>query len=66
MLTGDYHELLAWDPENEVEVTCSLMFVFLTCEMKLTTLFVGRKVISKEGECSTRRREADFSRVLPS
>ena len=64
MWTVDYHELLAWDPENEVEVTYSLMFVFLTREMKLTTLFVGWKVIAKEGECSTRLREADFSQVL--
>ena len=66
MWTGDYHEFLAWDPEKEVEVTCSLMFVFLTREMKLTKLFVGWEVISKEGECSTRLREADFSQVLPS
>ena len=67
MRTGNYHELLAYDPENEVEVlTCSLIFVFLTREMKLTTLFAGWEVISKEGECSTRLREADFSQVLPS
>ena len=66
MWTGDYHELLAWDPENEVEVTYSLMFVFLTRDMKLSTLFVGWEVISKEGESSTCLREADFSQVLPS
>ena len=66
MWTGDYHEFLAWDPENEVEVACSLMFVFWTREMELTKLFVGWEVISKEGECSTRLREADFSQVLPS
>ena len=66
MLTGDYHELLAWDPENEVEVIYSFMFVFLTREMKFTTLFAGWEVIPKEGECSTRLREADFSQVLPS
>ena len=67
MWTGNYHELLAYDPENEVEVlTCSLIFVFLTRDMKLTTLFEGWEVISEEGECSNRRREADFSRVLPS
>ena len=65
MWTGDYHELLAWDPENEVEVTYSLLF-FLTRDMKLSTLFVGWEVISKEGECSTRLREADFSQVLSS
>ena len=67
MRTGNYHELLAYDPENEVEVlTCSLIFVFLTREMKLTTLFVGWEVISEEGACSTRRREDDFFRVSPS
>ena len=65
MWTGDYHELLAWDPENKVEVTYSLLF-FLIRDMKLSTLFVGWEVISKEGECSTRLREADFSQVLSS
>ena len=56
--------MLAWDPENEVEVTYSLMFAFLTRDMKLGTLFVGWEVISKEGEGSTRLREADFAQVL--